>query len=68
MIVMGFSGGSAVKNLPATAGDLRDAGGSQGQEDPLEKEIAIHSSIPARRIPWTEEPGGLQSMGSQSWT
>ena len=38
---------------------------SLGQEDPLEKEMATHSSIPAWRIPWTEEPGGLQSMGSQ---
>ena len=36
-----------------------------GQEDPLEKRMATHSSIPAWRIPWTEEPGGLQSMGSQ---
>ena len=36
-----------------------------GLEDPLEKEMAIHSSILAWRIPWTEEPGGLQSMGSQ---
>ena len=36
-----------------------------GREDPLEKEIAIHSSILAWKIPWTEEPGGLQSMGSQ---
>ena len=36
-----------------------------GQEDPLEKEMATHSSIFAWRIPWTEEPGGLQSMGSQ---
>ena len=36
-----------------------------GWEDPLEKEMATHSSIPAWRIPWTEEPGGLQSMGSQ---
>ena len=35
------------------------------REDPLEKEMATHSSILARRIPWTEEPGGLQSMGSQ---
>ena len=34
-------------------------------EDPLEKEVAIHSSILAWRIPWTEEPGGLQSIGSQ---
>ena len=39
--------------------------GSQGQEDPLEKEMATHSSILAWRIPWTEEPGGLQSMGLQ---
>ena len=38
---------------------------SLGQEDPLEKEMATHSSILAWRIPWTEEPGGLQSMGSQ---
>ena len=38
---------------------------SLGQEDPLEKEMATHSSIRACRIPWTEEPGGLQSMGSQ---
>ena len=37
---------------------------SLGQEDPLEKEMAIHSSILAWRIPWTEELGGLQSMGS----
>ena len=38
---------------------------SLGWEDPLEKEVATHSSILAWRIPWTEEPGGLQSMGSQ---
>ena len=38
---------------------------SLGWDDPLEKEIATHSSILAWRIPWTEEPGGLQSMGSQ---
>ena len=36
-----------------------------GWEDPLEKEMATHSSILAWKIPWTEEPGGLQSMGSQ---
>ena len=41
---------------------------SLGQEDPLEKEMATHSSILAWRIPWTEEPGGLQSRGSHSWT
>ena len=38
---------------------------SLGWEDPLEKEMVTHSSILAWRIPWTEEPGGLQSMGSQ---
>ena len=38
---------------------------SLGQEDPLEKEVATHLSILAWRIPWTEQPGGLQSMGSQ---
>ena len=48
-----------VKNLPANAGDLRDAVGSLGQEDPLEEGMATHSSILAWRIPWTEEPGGL---------
>ena len=37
---------------------------SLGREDPLEKDMAIHFSIPAWEIPWTEEPGGLQSMGS----
>ena len=39
--------------------------GSLGQEDPLEKKMTLHSSILAWRILWTEEPGGLQSMGSQ---
>ena len=38
---------------------------SPGQEDPLEEDMATHSSTLAWRIPWTEEPGGLQSMGSQ---
>jgi len=38
---------------------------SLGQEDPLEKEMATHSTMLAWKIPWTEEPGGLQSMGSQ---
>ena len=46
------------KNLPASAGD-RFLGG----EDPLEEGMATHSSVLAGRIPWTEEPGGLQSMG-----
>ena len=39
-----------------------------GHEDPLEEGLATHSSILAWRIPWTEEPDGLQSIGSQSWT
>ena len=54
-----------VKNLPANAGDTRDTGSTFGWEDSLEKEIATHSSILAWEIPWTEEPGGLQSNGSQ---
>ena len=41
---------------------------SLGQEDPLEKEMATHSSILAWTIPWTKEPDRLQSMGLQSWT
>jgi len=51
-----------VKNLPAM---LETRVQSLGQEDPLEKGMATHSSILVWRIPWTEEPGGLQSMGSQ---
>ena len=51
-----------VKNLPAMWETWLQ---SLGWEDPLEKEMAIHSSILPRRIPWVEEPGGLQSMGSQ---
>ena len=54
-----------VKNLPASAGDIRDKGLIPGREDPLEKGMATHSSVLAWRIPWTEEPGGLQSMGLQ---
>ena len=60
--ILGFPGGSVVKNLPANAGDT---GSIPGWEDPLEKEMATHSSILTCRIPWTEEPGGLQSMGPQ---
>ena len=54
-----------VKNLPANAGDVRDTGLSLGREDPLEKVMATHSSILAWRIPGTEEPGRLQSIGLQ---
>ena len=53
------------KNPLANARDTGDAGQIPGQEDPLEEEMATHSRILAWRIPWTEEPGGLQSMGSQ---
>ena len=55
----------AVKNLPASAGDTRDAGSIPGSGRSPGEGMATHSSIPAWRIPWTEEPGGLQSMGSQ---
>ena len=50
-----------VKNLPETENKVRSLGG----EDLLEKEMATHSSILAWRIPWAEEPDGIQSMGLQ---
>ena len=54
-----------VKHLPA----MRETGVRPlGQEDPLEKEMATYLSTLAWKIPWMEEPGGLQSMGLQSWT
>ena len=60
------SDGSVVKDLLANVGDLDLI---PGGEDPLEEEMANHSSILAWEIPWTEEPGRLQSMGLQkSWT
>ena len=62
---MGFPGNSNVKNPPAMQ---ETRVWSLGREDPLEKEMATHSSTLVWRIPWTEEPGGLQSMGLQSWT
>ena len=54
-----------VKKPPAKAGDKRDVGSIPGSEDPLEEGMATHSSIPAWRIPWTEE---LRSMGLQRFT
>ena len=60
-MVTGFPGGSGVKN-PLAMQEMRVQ--SLGQEDPMEKEMATHSSILAWAITWTEEPGGLQSMGS----
>ena len=52
-----------VKNKPSNAGDTRDR--SLGQEDPLEEGMATHSCTLAWEIPWTEKPGGLQSMELQ---
>ena len=54
-----------VENPPANAGDLRDASSSLGREDSLEEDTAIHPSILAWRLPWTEGPGRLQSIGLQ---
>ena len=51
------------KNMPANAGVVRDTGFIPDQEDPLEEGMATHSSILAWRIPWTEEPVRLQSLG-----
>ena len=56
---MGFPGSSVLKNLPANTVL------SLGLAEPLEEEMATYSSILAWEIPWTEQPGGLQSMGSQ---
>ena len=61
MSVVGFPGGSDGK---ASACNVGDPGSILVQEDPLEKEMAIHSSTLAWKIPWMEEPDRLQSMGS----
>ena len=62
MFYLGFPGGSVVKN-PSVKQETRVL--SLGREDPLEEEMATHFSILTWRIPWTEEPGGPQSIGSQ---
>ena len=62
IVTWGFPGGLAVKNLSANAGD---PGSILGREDPLEKEMATHSTILAWKIPWTEESGRLEITGSQ---
>ena len=54
-----------IKNLPASAGVVKVLVRSLVQENPPEEGMATHSSILAWRIPWTEEPGGLQSIGLQ---
>ena len=63
VLKMGFPGGSDSKE---SARNVETSVSRLGQEDPLKEEIATRSRILARRIPWTEEPGGLQCMGSQT--
>ena len=63
MLFMGFSSGSAFKNLPAMQMLQEMLFRSLGQGDPLEEGMAAHSSILAWRIPWTEEPGGYSPWG-----
>ena len=53
-----------LKNPPANARDERGTGSTLGRKDPLEESMATHTSILAWRTPWTEEPGGLQSIRS----
>ena len=69
MWVMGFPGDSVLKYLLAMQETQESRVQSLSWEDPLEKEMATHCSIIlAWRIPWAEDPGELESMGSQSWT
>ena len=58
-VLLGFPGGSVVKNLPAVQEMQEAEAQSLGQEDLLQKEMATHSTIVAWKIPWTEEPGEL---------
>ena len=60
-----FPGGSVVKNPPAVQETQVP---SSGWEDPLEEDMATHARVLAWRIPWSEEPAGIQSIGCQSWT
>ena len=63
---MGFPGGAVVKRVCLPMQEMQEMQvGSLGQEDPLKEEMTTHSSILAWNIPWTEEPGGLQSMRLQ---
>ena len=63
-----FPGALVEKNPPTNAGSVRDLGSISGLGRSPEEGMATHPSILAWRISWTEEPGGLQSIGSQSWT
>ena len=65
ILLLGLPGGSAVKNPPAMQELQETQVRSLGLDDPLEEGMTTPSSILAWRIPWTEEPGGLQSIGSQ---
>ena len=65
-MILGFPGGSVVKKICVPVQETQEMPvQSLCWEDPLKKEMATHSSILGWRIPWTEEPGGLQSIGSQ---
>ena len=61
--ILSFPGALVVKNTPANAGHIRDLGLIPGSRRSPKEVMATHSSILAWRIPWTEEPGGLQSIG-----
>ena len=61
----GFPSDQQVKNLPAAQETQETGVRARGREDPMEEGMATHSSILAWRIPWTDEPGGLQFMGSE---
>ena len=63
---MGFPGGLVMKNPLASAGDVRDASSIPGSGRAMEEGMAAHSGILARKIPRTEEPGGLWSTGSHT--
>ena len=65
LIIGTFQVALVAKNLPISEGDARMWVPSLGREDPLEEEMATHSSILAWKAPWTEEPGRLPSMGSK---
>ena len=66
MLLHRLPGGSAVKESACNAGVEEHTGLIPGSEDPLEEGMATRSSIPAWKVPWTEKPGGLQSMESQT--
>ena len=62
-VCVGLPSSAVVKNLPAMQETQETWVRSLGREDPIGESMVTHSSIPTWRIPWTEEPGGLQSLG-----